>query len=98
MPTAAEIAEAVWRYQMDDPRQAGTQSTTMKSAVWWVGADAGHTRNVADRLEAEINALDAPTLTDAQVQAIAAKVAAAPGLADAIAEKVAEKLAARLAQ
>lgn len=37
-------------------------------------------------------------LTDAQVQAIADKVAAAPGLADAIASKVAELIAARLAE
>lgn len=39
----------------------------------------------------------APELTDAQVETIAAKVAAAPGLADAIASKVADLLAARLA-
>ncbi|MFF7411674.1 glycoside hydrolase family 25 protein [Streptomyces lydicus] len=37
-------------------------------------------------------------LTDAQVAAIATKVAAAPDLAEAIAEKVAEKIAARLAE
>ena len=36
------------------------------------------------------------TLTDAQVSAIAAKVAASPGLADAIAAKVADQIAARL--
>lgn len=39
---------------------------------------------------------DTVTLTDAQVSALAAKVAAAPGLADTIAAKVADLLAVRL--
>lgn len=54
-----------------------------------------------DAIKAISSKLDKPTpvgLTDAQVQAIADKVAAAPGLADAIAAKVADLLAVRLAQ
>jgi hypothetical protein len=55
-----------------------------------------------DGLTSQVAALaknqGAPTLTDAQVSAIAAQVAASPVLAAAVAEQVAVKIAARLAQ
>jgi hypothetical protein len=50
---------------------------------------------VAD-LDAAVKAQTAPALTDAQVTAIGAQLAASPALAEAIAELVADKLAARL--
>jgi hypothetical protein len=46
----------------------------------------------------QVDGLATTGLTDAQVQAIADKVAASPQLADAIASKVADQLAARLAE
>lgn len=52
---------------------------------------------LARRTEARVIGLKAPELTEAQVAAIADRVAAQPGLADLIATKVADKLAARLA-
>ena len=48
-------------------------------------------------VDAKVSALKPVDLTDAQIAALAEKVAAAPGLADAIAEKVAQKIADRLA-
>jgi hypothetical protein len=49
-----------------------------------------------NKIVKQLAAKDTVTLSDAQVSAIAAKVAAAPGLADAIAAKVADLIAARL--
>ena len=49
-------------------------------------------------VDAKVSALKPVDLTDAQIAALAEKVAAAPGLADAIAEKVAQKIADRLAE
>ncbi|MFE6993382.1 hypothetical protein ACFVFN_35340, partial [Streptomyces pharetrae] len=52
---------------------------------------------LARRTEGRVIGLKAPSLTDAQVAALAAAVASQPMLADLIATKVADKLASRLA-
>lgn len=52
---------------------------------------------VARRTEARVIGLGAPSISDAQVAALASALAAHPALADLIAEKVATKIAARLA-
>ncbi|MET9909668.1 N-acetylmuramoyl-L-alanine amidase [Streptomyces sp. NPDC006476] len=59
-----------------------------QQAVGGVAADVAHVKA----------AVDALSTGGVDLDALAAKVAAAPGLTDAIAEKVAEKLAARLAE
>jgi hypothetical protein len=66
-----------------------------------LGSGYAHARRASENTTKILTTLDALTavnLTDAQVTAIAAKVAAAPGLADMIAAKVADQLAARLAE
>ncbi|MFI9154478.1 hypothetical protein [Streptomyces sp. NPDC053367] len=57
----------------------------------------GNIEILARRTEGRVIGLKAPSLTDAQVGALAAAVAAHPLLADLIATKVADKLASRLA-
>ena len=88
MPTAQEIARAILdEYKVDDPRAAGTNYIPLKQLLWFVGADAGHTRNAADRVEDEVKALAA------KVDALAVG-----GVdLDALAARVADLLAARLA-
>ncbi|MFE5514447.1 N-acetylmuramoyl-L-alanine amidase [Streptomyces sp. NPDC056529] len=66
-----------------DLRAASAQATAAVKAIGTVGS--------------KVDGLKAPTLTDAQVAALADKVAANPALADKIAELVADKLATRLA-
>lgn len=56
------------------------------------------TNQLVKQLAAKVDTPAPAGLTDAQVQAIADKVAAAPGLADTIAAKVADLVAARLAE
>lgn len=95
MPTAEEIAKAVWDHQISNrfrPNPDG--SARLIPARYYLEWNDQH----FDATMTALAALDSPELTDAQVQAIAAKVAAAPGLADAIAAKVAELIAERMAE
>ncbi|WP_432136841.1 N-acetylmuramoyl-L-alanine amidase [Streptomyces sp. bgisy154] len=56
------------------------------------------TQSLVKQLATKVDGIGSVELDDAQLAALADKVAAAPGLADAIAEKVAQKLADRLAE
>jgi len=60
--------------------------------------DPRDTYGILTDLDKRVKALESVSLTDAQVAALADKVAASPALADRIAEQVADKLAARLAE
>jgi hypothetical protein len=59
--------------------------------------DPRDTYGILTDVDKRVKALESVSLTDAQVAALADKVAASPALADRIAEQVADKLAARLA-
>jgi len=71
---------------------AGSDNTHLALA-----SSANRIETVVRRTEAKVIGLAAPTVSDAQIAALAAAVAANPALAEQIAEKVATKLAARLA-
>ncbi|OKK06409.1 hypothetical protein AMK26_10305 [Streptomyces sp. CB03234] len=60
--------------------------------------DSRDTYGVLTDIDKRVRELESATLTDAQVAAMADKVATSPALAHRIAELVAEKLAARLAE
>lgn len=57
MPTPAEIAAAVMDYQIDDPRTTGTKYVSVKSVLWWIGADAAQTRAEITKLRDEVTRL-----------------------------------------
>lgn len=63
-----------------------------------LNVDPRDTYGVLTDIDKRVKALESVSLTDAQVAAIADKVAASPTLAEKIAELVADKLAARLAE
>jgi hypothetical protein len=98
MPTAADvwkadvIPAAAPPYNNDDypTNKHWTSSYALGSAV----LTGRKIEKKVDALAHQVSALAAPELTDAQLDALAAKVT--PGLADAIATKVADILAARL--
>lgn len=79
MPTAQEIAAAVMEYQVDDPTQAGTQYTSVKSMLWYTGANAAQANAtiraqsvVIETLAAKVSSgEDAATIVAAVQQAIA---------------------------
>ncbi|WP_260475690.1 hypothetical protein [Streptomyces sp. WAC 06725] len=80
-----ERAIAPWTYKgTDEPRDAYAYLRDTSAAV--------------KAVDAKVAALKPIDLTDAQISALAEKVAAAPGLADSIAEKVAQAIADRLAE
>ncbi|HEY5834971.1 hypothetical protein [Streptomyces sp.] len=84
---ADAAAEKVRWFKVDDPIKTGGDQTTL-GGLWW------ETAVRVNKLLTEPPA--APVLTDAQLAAIATKVAASPALASTIAEQVAAKIAARL--
>ncbi|MQY14346.1 hypothetical protein SRB5_45100 [Streptomyces sp. RB5] len=87
-PLTATDAKRVWNLDFVPAPAASTENPT------W--APASYLRDTllrAQAIEARLSAL--PDLPDAQVDAIAAALAAHPTLADEIAAKVAEKLASR---
>jgi hypothetical protein len=57
MPTAAEVAEAVWSYQIDDPTKAGTQYTPIKTVEWFAAANAASAAVQVTALTAAVKAL-----------------------------------------
>lgn len=95
MPTAEEVAKAVWDHAISNrfrPNPDG--SARLIPARYYLEWNDQH----FDATMTALGARPSPELTDAQVQAIAAKVATAPGLADAIAAKVAALIAERMAE
>jgi hypothetical protein len=72
---------------------AGSENTHLALA-----SSANRIETVVRRTEAKVIGLAAPTVSDAQIAALASAVAANPALAEQIAEKVAVKLAERLAE
>lgn len=100
MPSAAEIAAEVVKqwlaHPTDSPTEVGTAKIPLGTVVWNTGRDAGHAAGDAARALALVQQQAAPALTDAQVTAFAAQVAASPVLAAAIAKQVADQFAARM--
>ncbi|MEV5659788.1 hypothetical protein [Streptomyces flaveolus] len=76
MPTAREVAAAIAEYQVDDPRTAGTKYEQLKRVWWWTGADAAQANATIKDVAARLQALEEKTLTDDDVNRIAAAVAA----------------------
>lgn len=74
MPTADEIAQAVWTYQIDNPRQEGTQYEDAKALVWWAGADAAQANSMIKAQSAAITALAAAVGSGDDVATIVAAV------------------------
>ncbi|MFE6429385.1 N-acetylmuramoyl-L-alanine amidase [Streptomyces rochei] len=57
MPSAKEIAAAVMEYQIDDPRTTGTKYVTVKSVLWWAGADSAQANTKVESLEKQVKHL-----------------------------------------
>lgn len=93
MPTADEIANAVWSHS--ESPGGGAPVRTGAVITWMDSVHSGQNDKLAE-ISAKVGAIQAGSLTPEQVTAIAAQVASSPVLAEAVAEKVASKLAARL--
>lgn len=89
---ATATADAIRWYKVDNPVTPGNSQTSLGGLWWDAGNNAGHAAAGVAKLLTQ----PAASLTDAQLTALASKVAADPKLAAAIAEQVAAKLAARL--
>jgi hypothetical protein len=105
MPTVPEIVKGLAKTDgiFDVPaRWRGANPTNeqwqFESILAFLGDRTLDVNDAVKNLTAIVNDQQTPGLTDAQIQAIADRVAAAPGLADAIAAKVADLMAARLAE
>jgi hypothetical protein len=95
MPTAEEIAKAVWDHGISNRFRPGADSKPrIIPARYYQEWSDSH----FDDLMTAIRQAPAPALSPEQLAELAARVAATPGLADAIAEQVAAKLANRLAE
>lgn len=88
--TKQDIHDAVWKI---DDIKAGSTETDPTNTTWQPQSYLKNTYESTVKILAALGSQQPATLTDAQIQAIAAS----PVLAEAIAEKVAAKLAARLA-
>jgi hypothetical protein len=105
MPTVPEIVKGIaktdgifdvpLRWRAANPTNEQWQFESILAFIGDRALDAGE---AVKKLDAKVSAQQSAGLTDAQVQAIADKVAASPRLADTIASKVADLLAARLAE
>jgi hypothetical protein len=105
MPTVPEIVKGIAKTDgiFDVPARWRTANPTnqqwqFESILAFIGDRALDAGEAVKKLDAKVSAQQTAGLTDAQVQAIADKVAASPQLADTIASKVADLLAARLAE
>lgn len=105
MPTVDEIVKGIAKNDgvFDVPARWRTSNPTneqwqFESILAFIGDRALDAGDAVKALDAKVTAQQAAGLTDAQIQAIADRVAAAPGLADTIAAKVADLVAARLAE
>jgi hypothetical protein len=94
MPTADEIAKAVWDHGISDRFRPGPDGKprVIPARYYQEWSDSHY-----DDLMAAIAKAPAPALTAEQLGALADTVAANPTLAERIADLVADKLAARLA-
>ncbi|MFC8491771.1 N-acetylmuramoyl-L-alanine amidase [Streptomyces sp. NPDC057235] len=70
MPTAAEVAQAVMAYRIDDPRTAGTQHVPLKDVLWWTGANAAQANAAMTGMVAAIKALAAQVGRDVDTDAV----------------------------
>jgi hypothetical protein len=105
MPTVNEIVKGIAKTDgvFGVPvRWRGTNPTNeqwqFESILAFLGDRTLDVNDAVKNLTAIVNDQQTAGLTDAQIQAIADRIAAAPGLADAIAAKVADLVAARLAE
>jgi hypothetical protein len=74
MPTADEIAQAVWSYQVDDPRTEGTKYEDAKALIWWAGADAAQANTTIKAQSAAIEALASKIGTGVDTAAVVTAV------------------------
>lgn len=93
MPTADEIANAVWSHT--EAPGNGAPVRTGAVITWMDSVHAGQNTKLAE-IATKVGAIQTGSLTPEQITAIAAQVAASTPLAEKIAELVASKLAARL--
>lgn len=93
--TAADI-ELLLDTPIDDPTTSDNSKTTIRGMLWTAGRDAGHAAAWAEQALAVAQKQTVPALTDAQVAAIAAQLAASPALAANVAKAVVDLEAARL--
>jgi hypothetical protein len=93
MPTAAEIAKAVWEHT---EAPGGGKAVRTGAAVTWMDSVHAGQNGKLDAILGKVGTPQPVTLTAEQVAAIADKLAASPTLAEQIAEQVAAKLATRL--
>ncbi|WP_328434601.1 peptidoglycan recognition protein family protein [Streptomyces sp. NBC_00425] len=91
----AGVCKAVWL--TDGVLAVPPEWTTPDNPEWMAASVLVDQGKHVRALETKVAGLATSGLTDAQVKAIADKVAATPALADAIAARVADQLAARLA-
>ncbi|MFR9800076.1 glycoside hydrolase family 25 protein [Streptomyces sp. MS06] len=90
---AAATAEELMRYQLDDPRTAGTHYVPLKSVLWWVGADSAQANATVKALAAQVGALSA-VLTRISETGGGLTAAEAEAAAEAGARKVLADIAA----
>lgn len=94
MPTAEEIANAVWSHT-EVPTAGAKPVRTGAAVVWMDSVHTGQNKRL-DEISTQLGGLSTTGLTDDQIQAIADKVAANPALVNAIAAAVATNIAGRL--
>ncbi|MGW8326465.1 glycoside hydrolase family 25 protein [Streptomyces sp. NPDC055897] len=88
------IADAVWnRMEAAGP---GSKPTRLGTIVGWMDAVHEKQNGMITGLSKKIDGISLPAVSDAQLSALADKVAASPALSDAIAKKVTDAIAARL--
>lgn len=93
MPTADEIAKAVWAHT--ETPGSGKAVRAGAAVTWMDSVHAGQNAKLAD-IAAKVGAIQAGALTPEQITAIADKVASSPILAENIAKRVAADVAARM--
>ncbi|MFE0651067.1 N-acetylmuramoyl-L-alanine amidase [Streptomyces sp. NPDC059534] len=91
-----KVVSAVWNRTEPNPVEGGSPIRT-GAVMRYMDYVHGRQNAAIAALAAKVDQLPQPTLTPADITAIAAQVAAHPTLAEQIAELVADKLAARLA-
>lgn len=94
MPTAAEIAKAVWEYA--ESLGNGKPPVRFGAVMAWMDPVHSDQNSKLDDILTKVGTPQSVALTDAQASAIADELAASPALAEKIAELVASKLATRL--
>jgi hypothetical protein len=98
MPTVEEIVKGIATKDGHFGVPARWREANPTNDKWKLESILAYIGDRVLDVSAQVNGLTAAGLTDAQIQAIADKVAASPRLAEQIAEQVAAKLAERLAE